>query len=448
MPNIVLKLALSWTLIGSLVLQTLPAHAWGLKTHVWVGQQVLNDALDDGHLTIAERKYPLPDHILRALTEYPDRYLMGHMGPDVFPDPIVGQTTTHPGVEHGWQTDDWLRHLLRNASNSEDIALTYGFVGHASGDIFAHTYVNAYTGSIFELTNQPSAREVERRHFVLEKYIEALTPAARNLTGNVILLDSDLKTATSFARDRLILHRDVAKQYSKVGSAFHLNAMYEVRRTVENFDREIGKVIGQLTEWGSKYLKEHAKLTVDLASAKHLVELAQQPLNAEEEALRLKVQAYEFASRQLSEVRDIVKRNPELITLNESLLIQQTKVAADALAEATRVAAEVNNQIESLNSRIKKLRGRIAELACNLLTYPPAVNKCKEAVTKLNEELSELENKITLAQERQAVAEKAANEAAALRDNTKRELDRLKEHLNTAARGLADKTYEGAISSR
>jgi hypothetical protein len=194
-------------------------------------------------LTIAERKYLVPDHILRALKEYPDRYLMGHMGPDVFPDPIVGQTTTHPGIEHGWQTDEWLRHLLRNASNSEEIAFAYGFVGHASGDIFAHTYVNAYAGSIFELTNQASAREVERRHFVLEKYIEALTPAARNLTGNAISLDSDLKTATSFARDQLILDRDVAKQYSKVGSAFHLNAMYEVRRAIENFEREIGKVM-------------------------------------------------------------------------------------------------------------------------------------------------------------------------------------------------------------
>src|ERR1700742_4517029 len=138
------------------------AKAWSLKTHIWIAQEVLNDALPDEELTILGRNYAVPAHVLNALRSHPDRYRMGHLGPDVFPDPIVGQVTTHPGLAGGWQTDDWLKHILRGATSPEDISFAYGFAGHAAGDVFAHSYVNNYSGDIFELKGE---REVERRHF-------------------------------------------------------------------------------------------------------------------------------------------------------------------------------------------------------------------------------------------------------------------------------------------
>jgi hypothetical protein len=98
------------------------AAAWSLKTHVWIAQQVLNDAAD-GQLTIAGGTYAIPPPVLNALRLHPDRYRMGSLGPDVFPDPVVGQMTTHPGVGGGWQTDDWLKHLLTTATTGDRVRL-------------------------------------------------------------------------------------------------------------------------------------------------------------------------------------------------------------------------------------------------------------------------------------------------------------------------------------
>ena len=413
------------------------APGWSMKTHVWVGQQVLREVQMNGKVTIAGREYPVPAHVAIALQSNPGNYLMGHLGPDAFPDAIVGQTTIHPGIDSGWPTDLWLRHLLKNASSAEEVAFSYGFAGHAAGDVFAHTYVNAYAGDIFLLTSQTSGREVERRHFVLEKYIDTKVPQTS--------LD-DLKTATSFARDRLILDRDIFDQYGRVDTAHHLRAMFLVRDAVNNLDREHSKLVAQLTDWGAQFLKQQAKLAIDAASAKHLVELAQAGLDVESKALEVKQGAYDFAKNRLGEARDIVKRNPELITLNENLLIQQTKLAADAFAEATRIAAEVNKAIGDIQKRISNLRGQLGNLACELLLYPPAVKKCKEAAGNINEAISSAEQEISGQRERQRVADSTAREAAAARDRIKQTLDSLKQQLDTATRGLADTSYETAVA--
>jgi hypothetical protein len=166
------------------------ASAWSLKTHFWIGQQVLNDALDDGRVNIAGNFYEVTPQILNALRANSNEYRMGNLGQDVFPDPIVGQMTTHPGVTNGWQTDDWLKQLVGRASSPADIAFSYGFVAHAAGDIFAHSYVNALAGDIFLLTD--AERDVERRHFLLEKYIESLTPTLLDGADNVIDFEASL----------------------------------------------------------------------------------------------------------------------------------------------------------------------------------------------------------------------------------------------------------------
>ncbi len=126
--------------------------AWGLKTHVWIGQQVLTDVIDDGYVELVGKRYAVPQSTYDALRNFPNEFRMGNIGPDAIPDPIVGQTTTHPGVEGGWQTDEWLQHLVVNSNTQAELAMSLGFLSHAAGDIFAHTYVNAYSGDIFSLT--------------------------------------------------------------------------------------------------------------------------------------------------------------------------------------------------------------------------------------------------------------------------------------------------------
>ena len=197
---------------------------------------------------------------------------MGNLGPDVFPDPVVGQTTTHPGVKGGWQTDQWLRHLLGSAQNPDEIAFAYGFAAHAAGDIFAHTYVNAYAGDIFELTD--NEREVELRHFVLEKYIEFAMPHLVDHTGAAVNWTSGLGTPTAFLRDTLIMGGDVFLRIQRARTGIHLTAMHEVRHAVTELQKGTQDVIGTLSRWGARYFEQKLQLEIDLATGRTAVEAA------------------------------------------------------------------------------------------------------------------------------------------------------------------------------
>lgn len=404
------------------------AEAWGLKTHLWIGAQVVQDVTDDGKIKVLGRDYVVPANVASAIKAHPDRYLMGNLGPDVFPDPIVGQTTTHPGVEGGWQTDQWLRHLLATAADAEQTAFSYGFLGHAAGDIFAHTYVNAYAGSIFELENNQSTRVVETRHFILEKYIESKTPAATA---------PPLRTATSFARDTFILNHAAAKQNGKVKSAAHLRAMYDVREAVNKFDQEFSKIHNRLTQWGADFFKQHAKLSIDLASAKHAVDVAKTAVDIEEKELKAKEVAYDLAKQRLREARDFVKNNPDLITANETLLLRQTQAAVEATADAARIVNELNKEISKIEGRLNDVLSDLGNTVCNALG-----DVCK----KLKNEIDGLRDSITLRRERQALTQKVAEEAARARDQTRDLLSKLKSDLDKAAKGLADGTYDSAVA--
>src|SRR6266566_9826618 len=128
-----------------------PATSYAFKpdTHVWIGQQVLNDVIPDGRVTIGGREYPVAEPVWRALTSFPSQYRMGNIGPDAFPDIMAGQMSVHPGNRDSnggvmtgdnpkpWRADDWFRWLLSSHENdAERMAFAYGYLGHAAGDIF------------------------------------------------------------------------------------------------------------------------------------------------------------------------------------------------------------------------------------------------------------------------------------------------------------------------
>lgn len=420
-----------------------PVYAWGLKTHGWIAQEVLNDALDDGKFSLAGRAYAIPGPVLGALSAHPDRFRMGSLGPDVFPDPIVGQTTTHPGVDGGWQADDWLKHLLDRSASAEELAFSYGFIIHAAGDIFAHTYVNAYAGDVFVFTDDE--REVELRHFVLEKFIESVTPVPTDLTGRVIDWSNDFKSATSFARDAFIQNSDAARENIRAGTGFHLAAMYQVRRTVSDTEKATQAVISKLTEWGEKYFRLELDFKTGLASAKLSLAAAEAALDAAEDLLKAKDEVVKAQLKALALARDIVKQHPELITGQTKLLVEQTKLAADLAAEAIRVAGEADRIVTGLRNNIRDLQRRIADLACHTLMVPWLVDKCKKLVGDIAKRIADIEKKITFEEERKALAQKVADEAAKLRDQIKSALDKLQQEFDEAAKGLADGTYEAAV---
>ncbi len=174
------------------------AHAWKPITHVYLAQQAVHDMLDDGEVTI-ERvdptqtdptkrvigvvgKYKVDPKIMDAIKANPGVYYNGVIGPDVYPDLLTGQDIIHPPAGedpksnvHGTGTDYWWQRAWNSLSepqwnNDATRAFVLGLYGHSCGDVFAHTFVNAHTGGIFELN------ENAMRHIILEGYLFQRTP--------------------------------------------------------------------------------------------------------------------------------------------------------------------------------------------------------------------------------------------------------------------------------
>jgi hypothetical protein len=202
-----------------------PAEAFGLRTHLWMAQTIHADVADDCRVTLREgRNFALEAATCSAIRDHKGEFLAGAIGPDAFPDMAMGQTVIHPGLEHkrGWATADWLQHLLTKAQTPPEIAFSTGFLLHAAGDIFAHSYVNNYAGDVFVLADE---RLVEQRHTLLEKYIDARLPAfPMGQSGSAML-----SVPASFAADQLIFDPEAGKQNAKQSTAFHLVALREAR---------------------------------------------------------------------------------------------------------------------------------------------------------------------------------------------------------------------------
>jgi hypothetical protein len=147
-----------------------PAGAFGLRTHLYIADQVWQD-LADCRVAIRGADFVVPAEACRAIRGHKGEFLAGALGPDVFPDVLVGQAIVHPGVAGGWQAADWLNLLLSNARTEDQLAFAWGYAMHFAGDTFAHSYVNNYAGGVFEI-GADRTKAIELRHFRLEKYID------------------------------------------------------------------------------------------------------------------------------------------------------------------------------------------------------------------------------------------------------------------------------------
>ena len=209
-----------WTVLA-LTMATLlaagAAHAWKPKTHLYLAEQARQDAVDDGRVSLRRVDFwsgadlgPLGDfevdpEILAALRDHPAHYRAGIVGPDGYPDVVTGQLGVHPDTHNGaGGTDGWLQHLW-GAGRSGDrrrLAFVVGFLGHAAGDLTAHTMVNRYAGG--EFTYDPP--ENAQTHIVLESYIEQHTPPLERLGLNPAQGESVLSIAglERFLHDELV----------------------------------------------------------------------------------------------------------------------------------------------------------------------------------------------------------------------------------------------------
>lgn len=164
------------------------AVAWKPTTHVLLADIAYADAADDGKVTLMRLNkttgeatklgdYEVEPALLAALQKSRAQYRAGVLGPDAFPDIATGQSAIHPGDDPktggtegndpGEGSDAWLKYLYRTSrgESPQVQAWVAGFMTHAAGDLFAHTFVNHYAGGEFE----PGTNAA--RHIVLESYI-------------------------------------------------------------------------------------------------------------------------------------------------------------------------------------------------------------------------------------------------------------------------------------
>ena len=181
-----------------------PAYAWKPNTHVFLAEQAMKDAVDDGKVSIYRTDYEngqrlgkigdyeVDAELLSALRANPQQYRAGVIGPDAYPDILTGQQVIHPDKSRPDGTNSWLEYLWNQAgtdgNNTQPIkAFVGGFLTHAAGDMYGHTFVNNFTGGPF--TFIPLENAV--KHVVLESYVGKRTPPIIS-SDNKIVTENDI----------------------------------------------------------------------------------------------------------------------------------------------------------------------------------------------------------------------------------------------------------------
>ena len=182
--------------------------------------------------------------VRNAIITNPELYLMGSMGPDAFPGIYEGQMSIHPGNPDGWGTGDWLEHVVTSAQTDEEIAFAYGMMAHAAADIWAHSYVNQYSGNAYSLTD--GEVDVETRHFLLEGYIaKKMPPFERSVSlttptaTSLLKRNGKLVVPVDFLYRIFVEDEKAAKEFAN-NNAPHLTAVHDLNAKLAHMARDGG----------------------------------------------------------------------------------------------------------------------------------------------------------------------------------------------------------------
>lgn len=415
---------------AALLLVATPVAASGLQTHLWIAQRIIDELKTGCDVSIAGRAFALPADTCESIRAHPGAFLAGSLGPDAFPDLVTGQVTTHPGVKGDWQTKHWLEHLYKSAAPGEELAFAAGYLVHAASDTFAHSYVNAYAGDIFELGDE---RAVERRHFVLEKYIDYRLPTGEPDPGSMTV-------PAEFLAKKLILDASAARVSAKSGFGGHIATMQGIYTGVSALAEGLDDLEGDVGDALGTLVAKQLELGGKLATGEAQLEVAGAALKIEEERLKLQQKALDEASKGLDLAIDALERNRKHILLSD----ERARLAREGIKAAKNAASEATNAINSYEKSLLNLENQIAntpaqicnEVAgwckkicpfCGFLCEPAKwVCKPSEAfgnlVSEKNKVLSRIsDEKAKLAKSGVDLAARTAEEAQALQEKTEAE---------------------------
>jgi len=338
--------------IATMLLLPVDAYAFKVETHVWVGQQVINDLEDDGMISIdvggTPYNFSIPADVIDAILANKSEYRMGNIGPDAFPDILSGQTAVHPGVDGGWKTDSWLSWLKQSGHSAKEKAFVYGYLAHAAADTFAHTYVNQYSGDIFNLFD--GEIDVETRHIILESFIKEHTPPLVDINGASVGQPYNvLSTPSTFLRDTLVFNNTVAGQNRKAG-LYHLSLIYELRNGLQDLlDGPIRAIEILSTQAAAKEL---AGITLNNEQAQRVLDLAQQIHDLSQN---------ELIGGAIDTFQDL---NNQFNAAVESGIQKGTEIYAKITTQIT----DAQYQLVTLNGNLIKVVNQLAKAQSDLLS--------------------------------------------------------------------------------
>lgn len=264
----------------------IPAYAWKVKTHVYSANLILEDAADGFVKLGPYGEFAIIPEYVQLLRQYPEYYRAGALGPDLMPDIIIGQTIFHPGTTYKtsgdiinifWQlanalpeykpsqTEQLMNDLMHttiptdvtpppdnsdpgddclNINNKKQAkAFMLGFMSHAAGDYFGHSYVNKWAQDSWpELTDGISEadKKIIKRHSALEAYIDSKIPRKYKATGYNII-----KSPQKFIFDTMIVNGKpnianialdyrIAESFGDSNSAPHIELFFTIRNACKN----------------------------------------------------------------------------------------------------------------------------------------------------------------------------------------------------------------------
>jgi hypothetical protein len=184
--------------------------AWKPKTHIYLADLVLRD-IKNGKITLYKvdhvtgenlgvlGEYAVDQNLVDAITANRKIFNAGVLGPDAFPDIVTGQCSIHPQNSMDEGSNSWLEHIWRKAQQggAKERAFAAGYLFHAAGDMYAHTYMNHFAGGPFDIGRNAV------RHIVLEGLIGKYTPTISSKSFSISMGDGD-NTVRDFIYNNMI----------------------------------------------------------------------------------------------------------------------------------------------------------------------------------------------------------------------------------------------------
>ncbi|BDC92444.1 zinc dependent phospholipase C family protein [Treponema bryantii] len=157
------------------------------RAHIYMANLLMDEINKNGYVTIGDTDYAVPKKICEVIKMYPDYFRAGAVGPDFFPDLIIGQMDIHPKNSNKFLELMYneLTTMPQGESYNQAFAFYLGFSIHYAGDMFSHYYINKYAGGyfpnfneVFDIKNFPTIitysdpLSVILKHITIESYLD------------------------------------------------------------------------------------------------------------------------------------------------------------------------------------------------------------------------------------------------------------------------------------